>query len=172
MPNIGKELTIRPWLIIAAAVLVFSVDRWLKSIAWAMEGGSGAPVEYALFRNYGVAFSLPAPDAAYWPVAAAAVAFLMFLAARDWSRGQKAGAAVTVVVLMGAASNLIDRYILGYTIDYIIFFGISAINLADGLIVGGVAFLLWREFRRPQSLPRSENRGVAPAPEPEPTNRR
>lgn len=151
MPNIGKYTIFRPWPIILAAVLVFSVDRWLKAIAWAMEGGSGAPVEYALFRNYGVAFSLPVPDAVYWPVAAAAVAFLMFLAARDWSRGQKAGAAVTVVILMGAASNLIDRYTLGYTIDYIIFFGISAINLADVLIIGGVATLLWREYRRPRS---------------------
>lgn len=137
---------IRPWLIITVAVLVFSVDRWIKSLAWAIEGGtSGGAVSFALFRNYGIAFSLPVPDIIYWPAAVAAAAFVAWIGGRAWLAGRRVETAAAFAVLAGAASNLIDRYALGYTVDYLIFFGISAVNLADALIVGGLAALVWSE---------------------------
>lgn len=136
---------IRPWLIVSAAVLVLSADRWLKSIAWAIEGGSDGLVAFSLFRNYGIAFSLRVPDVVYWPLAFGAVVALGAFAVRETRRGNRWARPLVAVTLLGAASNLIDRAMLGYVIDYLIFFGVSAVNLADGLIVGGLLGLLWHE---------------------------
>ena len=50
---------------------------------------------------------------------------------------------LAVTVILGAVGNLADRIINGFTTDYILLFGHSAINLADLLIIFGILGILW-----------------------------
>ncbi len=47
-------------------------------------------------------------------------------------------------VLLGAGSNLFDRFVYGGVIDYVPFFGIAMVNLADIMIILGIGILLAR----------------------------
>jgi signal peptidase II len=48
----------------------------------------------------------------------------------------------SALILIGAVGNVFDRIFYGFTVDYLIFFGRSALNLSDLLIVLGVVLLL------------------------------
>jgi lipoprotein signal peptidase len=47
------------------------------------------------------------------------------------------------MIVAGALGNLFDRWLNGFTTDYIILFRTSAINLSDVLIVVGMLAFLW-----------------------------
>jgi len=48
-----------------------------------------------------------------------------------------------LTIVLGAMGNLYDRLAYGFTVDYIILFGRSAINVSDLVIVSGVVALLY-----------------------------
>ena len=131
----------RPWLWYAAAVLCFVLDRFLKEVAMArgVDADPGA-FSFSLFRNQGIAFSLPLPADIYWPAALFIFVLLVAFFVRSLSR-DKVRAAVLFLVILGATSNLVDRYLYAATIDYLLFFGRSAVNIADGMIVVGLLSL-------------------------------
>jgi lipoprotein signal peptidase len=134
-----------PWPWYAAAVLFFVADRALKYLALSHKTiGEGGPAAFTLFMNTGIAFSLPVPAAVFWPAAAIAMAIIVWSFMRSLRR-DPAGAAALFVVLCGAISNLFDRARYDATVDYFLFFGRSAVNVADGLIVGGLLYLLLRK---------------------------
>jgi signal peptidase II len=146
-----KKAPYRPWPMIVAAVFLLGADRWLKGVAWAMgdsgvaNGLLGGVLDVRFFLNQGAVFSLPVPDLVFWPLSAAAAGLVVYLLARSWRQAPIAATGL-IFVLLGGLSNLVDRVILGGTIDYLIFFDLSAVNLADGMIVGGAlaAYLGWR----------------------------
>lgn len=126
----------------AAALLLFILDRLFKRLA--LNVGDTTPsglADFALFLNGGVAFSIPAPNVPY--VVIGSVIFAVLLVASVNAAVHSSPAAVPLAfVLAGAASNLLDRFLFDATIDYLIFFERSAVNLADGMIVCGVLSLL------------------------------
>ncbi|HSD12890.1 MAG TPA: signal peptidase II [Patescibacteria group bacterium] len=131
----------KPRLWFAAATLAFLLDRLLKTaaIARGVDPSPGA-IAFTLFRNTGIAFSLPLPSGIFWPAAAAIFAVLAWLFVRSLPK-DKMRAGMLAMIILGAASNLIDRYMYGSTTDYLLFFGRSAINVADAMIVVGLAAL-------------------------------
>lgn len=135
---------IRPSALIALGVGFFVFDRVLKTAALNLQEPLGWPelAEFTLFRNTGIAFSLPLVAYIFWPLAIGVLLALIGLFVRSLAGPNFATAALLSLIILGAASNLIDRRLYGATIDYLLFFGVSAINLADVLIVGGVAGLL------------------------------
>lgn len=136
-----------PWPPFAVAVLFFVADRALKLLALSVgERAPAGPAAFTLFRNTGIAFSIPVPERIFWPVAIAVFCLLVATFANA-VRKSGAAAAPVFVILLGAVSNLADRVLYGATIDYFLFFGRSAVNLADGMIVGGVLYLIFRERR-------------------------
>lgn len=143
----------RPWLWYAAAVLCFVLDRFLKEVAIA-RGTEDAPgaFSFSLFRNKGIAFSLPLPADIYWPAAIAIFVLLVVLFVRAVAR-DRARSGILFLLILGAVSNLIDRYLYAATIDYLIFFGRSAVNIADGMIVVGLLSLY---FHVPKGSDRRE----------------
>lgn len=130
-----------PRLWFAAAASAFVLDRILKeaAIVRGVDPSPGA-VAFTLFRNTGIAFSLPLPREIFWPAAAAIFAVLLWLFFRSVPK-DKLRAGMLAMIILGAASNLIDRYLYGSTTDYLLFFGRSAINVADAMIVVGLAAL-------------------------------
>lgn len=136
-----------PWF--AAAFACFALDRVLKLTALSLgEAASPGAVAFTLFRNEGIAFSLPLPAVVFWPAAMVVLAVLLWMFGSSM-RADKARAGIVALVLLGAASNLYDRAVHGAIIDYLLFFNRSAINLADGMIVAGLLALYLRHDKKP-----------------------
>lgn len=142
----------RPWPFLLVAVVLLSADRWFKGVAWAVgtsglaEDIYGLPIDLRLFINKGAVFSLPMPDWLFWPLVILAAVALIWAWGR-LRRPEPAAATAIAFILIGGFSNVIDRLIVGGTIDYLIFFDRSAVNLADGMILGGAlaAYLILRK---------------------------
>lgn len=145
----------RPWPLLLVAVVLLSADRWFKGVTWAISPSGlaedifGLPVDLRVFINKGAIFSLPMPDWLFWPLVMLATAALVWAWWR-LRRPEPYAAAAIAFILIGGCSNVIDRLIVGGTIDYLIFFDRSAVNLADGMIVGGAlaAYLILRKRGR------------------------
>ncbi|HTK05321.1 MAG TPA: signal peptidase II [Candidatus Eisenbacteria bacterium] len=138
----------RPWLWYAAAVLFFVIDRFLKEVA-VIRGVDDSPgmVSFSLFRNHGIAFSLPLRTDLYWPAALIIFVLLAVFFVRALKR-DKVRAGILFMIILGAISNLLDRYLYAATTDYLIFFGWSAVNLADGMIVVGLIALYFHGAKK------------------------
>ena len=144
-----KPASAWPWFV--AAIACFALDRVLK-LAALSRGEADAPgaVAFTLFRNEGIAFSLPLPAAIFWPAAALVLTVLLWMFASAW-RTDRSRAGVVLLVLLGAASNLYDRAAYGAIIDYLLFFNRSAVNVADGMIVAGLLALYLRHDKKPRT---------------------
>jgi signal peptidase II len=105
-------------------------------------------MDFRFALNPDVAFSLPLGG--FWLawVLAAAVSALVWWAVRCFMSGRPWEALALSVVVLGAASNLFDRFRYGAVIDYLDLRWFTVFNLADVLIVLGVAGLLWIEWRK------------------------
>lgn len=103
---------------------------------------TAAFVQATRFLNPGVAFSLPVPPMIVLPLSAVATLLFLWCAARD-TRCNPTRALGWWAAGLGAAANLADRMVTGATTDYLLIAGRSAINIADGLIVGGIILALW-----------------------------
>lgn len=135
-----------PRLIIWAAVLAFALDRTLKAVALREAPACAGPVAFSLYFNRGLSFSLAVPSVVLWVLLGLAGAALVWAAVRHVRRQRTLPVALLVVAL-GAASNFYDRLVVGAVVDYLLFFCWSAINIADVMIVGGLAWTLYKERR-------------------------
>ncbi len=153
MDRAEKANDIRLPALYAAAVGLLFLDRVLKGVAVQMRPAdpAGRWALFTPFMNPGIAFSLPLADAVFWPLAAAALGVLVWLFAAFVRRGRGELAALVFMILLGAVSNLADRLAYGATVDYFLFFGRSAVNVADGMIIAGAAaaYLYGRAKVRP-----------------------
>ncbi|MEK9130872.1 MAG: signal peptidase II [Patescibacteria group bacterium] len=121
------------------ALVLFLVDQVSKFLA--VHNGF-----FSLHKNYGIAFDLPVPS---WIVIPLTLGIIIAATFALWHHrlNLKLSAAL-IFIILGGLSNLIDRLVYGFTVDYIILFGRSAINLSDLMIVGGVLLVIYHS-RRP-----------------------
>lgn len=117
---------------------LFLTDRLLKYVILSFAGSAQfGLLEFTKFMNSGMVFSIPVPQWFYIPLAISI--FLIFAVYAGISIRKKLSSAFGLLfVVSGALSNLIDRISYGATIDYLVFFERSAVNLADGMILCGV----------------------------------
>lgn len=135
-----QQLFRRPWVWVAL-VIVF-IDRVLKELAGHFTFGLPF-IEFRLVPNDQFAFSLPVSN--QWAIGITSVVlgavFVFFLQAirrRSWRTVE-----ALVLVTLGAASNLLDRFVHGYVVDYLAWGGTaSAANVADGMIFIGAILLV------------------------------
>ena len=132
-------------MLYAAAVFLFVVDRALKLYALASPTTRPlAPfVNFALFKNTGLVASLPVPAFVYWMVSMLGIVGLVGILLFIIKKQSAITTLLLTVILLGALSNSFDRIAYRATIDYLIFFNRSAVNIADGMIIAGVIALLW-----------------------------
>ena len=106
----------------------------------------------ALYRtyNYGVAFSMLSGMDGWFIVGLrlVVVAFVIWL----WRQTPKARGvahAGYALIIAGALANLIDRFLFGYVIDYILFYtetwSFAVFNLADSFITIGAGLVILDE---------------------------
>jgi len=155
------------WLWVSVVVLI--LDQCTKLLADAMLSmqQSVLLLPFLALRkayNYGAAFSFLG-DASGWQrwffiVLALVVIGILITWLRRLPPGNTGARVALVLILGGAAGNVIDRLVYGYVIDFIdVFYGSwhwPTFNIADSAISVGVFLLLvdsFREHRQASSVP-------------------
>lgn len=131
-----------PWI----AFIIVLIDGWLKSYALAhfqpdvdiMQPGL---FSLAIHKNFGIAFNIPLKLPVILIISVALGAILIDVAWRNRQAHQSIAAAV-LLILIGGFGNVYDRIAYGFTVDYLLLFGRSAINLSDLVILIGIFWLL------------------------------
>lgn len=139
-------------LLLPVVALVVLADEWMKR--WALgnlpdESAVSKPgaLMFGIHKNLGIAFDIPFRMPLIIVVSAVIGLALLWVAKRTvHSRPLVTLSALTIV--LGALGNLYDRLAYGFTVDYIILFGRSAINVSDIVIVAGVVALLYASRTR------------------------
>jgi len=136
--------------IFLAVVFLLLFDRWLKILA--VKGLAFELVEKILSfnftKNYGIAFSLPVAKSVVIILVLIIIGYLLrllFESIRDCNLINVMG---YFLVIAGALSNLFDRIMYGYVIDYLEVRYFSVLNLADVMIFCGVVAVLWTIIKK------------------------
>lgn len=145
-------------LTILAFLAILLIDRLLKRAALlgVRHEFMRDVLTFDLFKNEGISFSLPFSGPLLWLVSVAILAGVCLMASRDFKARHYDRAGAYALFVFGACSNLFDRVMYGFTVDYLIFFSRSAVNVADGMILGGALWLLFS--RGPANPGRSQGR--------------
>lgn len=125
-----------------------SLDLYTKLVFFDRVGEEGAAFSFfsgllrsTLHENRGISFNLPLP---FW------IVFLITGVALGWAialliERARSGAALPCAILGcfvgGVLGNVFDRITLGFVRDWMLLFGMSALNIADLLIAGSI--LAW-----------------------------
>jgi signal peptidase II len=150
------------FLLIAA--LLVALDQATK--LWAQStfplGGEGLYVGLGFYltyvRNTGAAFGILQNGTLLLGILSAVVSVLIALYL--WRKAARMGAvqrAALTLILAGALGNMVDRFRLGYVIDFIHFqvpgFSFPVFNVADSCVVIGAGLLLLSSFLEGRSRP-------------------
>lgn len=134
-------------IIVCVGLLILVADRiskWLALQQWAGQPIDVLPgVQLLLLVNRGIAFSMPFVFPLLTVVITALMVLIAVWCARSLNQKQWMHAAFLGIILLGAASNLLDRFLYGGVVDYLHIIVPSVINLADVMIVAGVAGLFF-----------------------------
>lgn len=138
------------WYLVPVGAIVI-LDEWLKFSALQRLPEEGSLVdpgilEFAIHKNWGVAFDIPFRLEFLILVSIVIGLGLLRIAYKNRLAHPDITLA-TGIIILGALGNLYDRIVYGFTVDYIILFARSAINLSDVVIVLGVVALLLRSRR-------------------------
>lgn len=95
-------------------------------------------LQIGFFTNLNIAFGLPLPQAVIIILTVLILIFLGLVWSFNLSKLNFLNVFGLSLVILGALSNLLDRLIFGYVIDYINIFIWPVFNLADAMIVAGL----------------------------------
>jgi len=130
------------------AIFFVALDRLLKTLA--VNGYFKFPIKIIddLFKlsftpNYNIAFSLPIRGISLDIAIIFLIIFLLWFFVRWFKKGETVRSAILFCVIVGAASNLLDRLRFGYVVDYLDLRYFTVFNLADCMIVGGGIGIIW-----------------------------
>ncbi|MBI2475009.1 signal peptidase II [Candidatus Uhrbacteria bacterium] len=133
------------FILIPSALIVF-FDELIKSVAiknFPEESYLASPkfLEFAIHKNYGLAFDIPFRLEFVIIISVILGIFLLRIVLKNIFLKPRIAFSV-ILILLGASGNFYDRIVYGFTVDYIILFGKSAINFSDLIIILGVLSLL------------------------------
>lgn len=118
-------------------------DRWLKTLALSGHVGRLGLTKFILFKNPGIIFSWPVPNAAAIVLMCLAIAGVVWWGWRSWKRKNYHSLMAGSLIGLGAISNLYDRMAHGFVIDWA-YVGPwwPVMNLADMMIMAGIVIAL------------------------------
>jgi signal peptidase II len=136
------------------AVFLISIDRLLKSSA--LQNWQANPVQvtdwfkldFALNQN--IAFSLPVYGILLNIVIIILIIILIYKLILMVQKKQAIISGLLFVIILGATSNLLDRFLYGGVIDYFDFAKFTIFNLADAMICIGIILLIWIGWQQPK----------------------
>ena len=150
-PRVNQSKIIRSTTIFSTIVVFFILDRFLKSAA--ADGLlSSIDVIKNIFQinfipNYNISFSLPLSGAWLKIVLAAVVIGIMVYATAIKTHRREPDIYFWWLMIVGATSNLLDRWRWGYVVDYFDVTFFTVFNVADIMISIGALGLIWINWR-------------------------
>jgi signal peptidase II len=131
--------------------ILFLIDRLTKWLALKIpEEGyflfSEKFIGLHLYKNFNLIFNIILPEWMMYGLISVILLVLIWLLVKSYIYKNIFLIFPLSLIIIGAASNLLDRLIFGYVIDFLSFFDYSIFNLADAYIVGGVALICFAEF--------------------------
>ncbi len=137
------------------AVFLLTIDRFLKILALnqIQEYSLIADIlKFNFAKNYFIAFSLPLSGGILIAIIIAIIMFLLGYSIKLAKKREFIQVALLANILLGASSNLFDRFKYAYVIDYIDLKYFTVFNVADAMIVGAVFLLLFSSWRSEVNL--------------------
>lgn len=127
-------------MLLFVVAAIFCLDRLIKYLAlhYTTDGVflfSPHFIRFELHKNFGIIANFPLPKFLIIAVSLLIIAFLIFSLLKTPNKKTKIALAL---IIAGALSNLVDRIIYGYVIDYALILDTSYINLSDLLILAGI----------------------------------
>lgn len=136
---------------------LLGLDRWLKSLALAGRTVDWPVGQFVLVKNEGAVFSWPLPNQVAIVIMALAILGLAWFGWRAQCRRSWSVLFGTVMMIGGAGSNLYDRLVHGFVIDWA-YLGPwwPVFNLADVMIGVGLILMIFpkRKITAPSPPPR------------------
>lgn len=138
-------------LILLMAEVAVLIDRLMK---WLCIDGAFTPpisiwddfIALNFIKNPYISFSLPLSG---WGLNLIIFFLIVFLIYQAVVRFRiPAEFSLLILIILGAASNFLDRLVYGYVIDYLDFKYFTVFNIADAMIVIGVfsfAWIIWKD---------------------------
>ncbi len=129
--------------------IFFIVDRYFKSLALNQPLNSAKRIIGDIFlfnftANYNISFSLPLSgivlNIAILLIIAILIYTIFYLIINK--NGYGAEIILLTFILFGAISNILDRFLFGYVVDYLELKYFTVFNLADIMIVAGAIILI------------------------------
>ena len=139
----------RLWGVGAVIGLSFIADRLLKAWALSLPVGEGFfignSIGLELFQNTHAVFGLPRVPFLFEALILFIGIFLAYAAFLAFRNNEPRIFFGLLLILMGGASNMLDRFQHGFVIDFI-YAGPAVFNLADAMIVAGFAVAVFQLF--------------------------
>ena len=120
---------------------LFLIDRFLKIVA---ETGQWLRLDY--FENIGVAFSLPVSLPVFVAVAGGLLIWFIYEYRHQHKKADFLFELGFYLVIGGLLSNMFDRLMRGFVIDYFTFGAGLIFNLADVMILVGAIIFGWKLY--------------------------
>lgn len=154
--------TLLPYYLVI--LLLFLVDRSLKFLALNFTYPQSMFKGLFIFKkNTGIAFNFNLPfvpsEAQGFVIYLLVIVILIFLISinvKYLNEKKYQFHFLTLLIVVGASSNLLDRLRFGFVIDYINLKFWPVFNLADVMIVAGVGLWLWGLSRKFQASQKSK----------------
>jgi signal peptidase II len=126
--------------------VLFLADRLTKWLVFKIpEGGvflwSKNFCGLKFYKNFYLIFNIKIPETLMYGLIAIILVALIFLLVKNYWQEKYFLVFCLSLIIVGAISNLVDRLIFGYVIDFISFFDYSIFNLSDVYIMGGVGLI-------------------------------
>ena len=119
---------------ISFLLFLFLIDRLLRKIA--LEGW------IKFFPNKNIAFGIPCPNFILYPLLVFIFYFVVSNLIFTYQKRKIVEFSSFALIFIGALSNILDRINYSFIVDYLDFFSLSVINLADLMISVGVIILI------------------------------
>lgn len=151
IPLFSRPVPVISFIVLAIVldqVVKFAVEAWLPF----QQPVHVVPM-LALYRtyNYGVAFSMLS-GMEDWFIVGLRLVVVAFVSWLWWQTPKARGVAHAgyALIIAGAIGNLVDRFLYGYVIDYLLFYtstwSFAVFNLADSFITIGAGLILLDEL--------------------------
>jgi len=134
-------------LILASAIFFISLDRFFKVLAKNYFYNNeinliGDILKFNFAKNFGIAFSIPFSGFVLNFVIIIIILILAYILFYSFKKERYLLVCLLTFIVFGAISNMVDRGLYGFVIDYLDLKYFTVFNLADVMIVGGAVFLL------------------------------
>lgn len=127
------------WSINLAGFLVFIIDRYVKHLLILKD---------LIYKNKNIAFGLAINETLLYALIGIILFFLIFLLVKSYQKKNIFFVLALTLITLGASSNLLDRILYGYIIDFINISYFSIFNLADVMIVVGAGLIVIKALKR------------------------